>query len=46
MKPVDVTRDRVDDVRKTFQRKRTTRNSDVRVGDKVRISKVKSVFAK
>ena len=46
MKPVDVTRDRVDEVRKTFQRKRTTAKSDVRVGDKVRISKVKSVFAK
>ena len=46
MKPVDVMRDTVDEVRKTFQRKRTVTKSDVHVGDKVRISKVKSVFAK
>ena len=46
MKPVDVKSDTTDDVRKTFQRKRTVTKSDVRVGDKVRISKVKSVFAK
>ena len=46
MKPVDVTRDTVDEVRKTFQRKRTVTKSDVHVGDKVRVSKVKSVFAK
>lgn len=46
MRPADVTSDTVDDVRQSFQRKRTIRKSDVRVGDKVRISKVKSVFAK
>ena len=46
LKPVDVTSERVDEVRETFQRKRPTRQSDVHVGDKVRISKVKSVFAK
>ena len=46
MKPAEVTTEQVDEVRKTFQRKRVTRKNDVHVGDKVRISKVKSVFAK
>lgn len=46
MKPAEVTSEQVDKVRKTFQRKRVIRKNDVYVGDKVRISKVKSVFAK
>lgn len=46
LKPVDVTSENVDEVRKTFQRKRVVTKSDVRVGDKVRISKVKSIFEK
>ena len=46
MKPADVSSDSVDNVRKTFQQKTNTSKSDVKVGDKVRISKVKSTFAK
>ena len=46
LKPVDVVGENVDKVRKTFQRKRTVNKNDVHVGDKVRISKVKSIFAK
>lgn len=45
-KPVDVAAENVDEIRKTFQRKSNVTKSDVQVGDKVRISKVKSVFAK
>ena len=46
MKPADVTSDSVDDIRKTFEQKTNVTKSDVKVGDKVRISKVKSTFAK
>ena len=46
MKPADVNSNHVDKIRKTFQRKTAVTKSDVRVGDKVRISKVKSVFDK
>jgi transposase InsO family protein len=46
LRPVDVNADNVDKVRESFQRKRTHVKSDVKIGDKVRISKVKSVFAK
>jgi transposase InsO family protein len=46
MRPADVNGENVDEVRKTFQHKRGVSKTDVRVGDKVRISKVKSVFAK
>ena len=46
MKPADVQGSNVDKVRKTFQRKPTNSKSDVKVGDTVRISKVKSVFEK
>ena len=46
MKPADVSGDNVDKVRKSFQRKRIASKRDVRVGDTVRISKVKNVFEK
>ena len=46
LKPVDVNSDTVDEVRQSFQRKRAVGKSDVQVGEKVRISKVRSVFAK
>ena len=46
MKPADVSSDNVDNVRETFTQKANVSNSDVKVGDKVRISKVKSTFAK
>ena len=47
-KPADVTADTVDELRdKMHQRKKPARGQrDIRVGDKVRISKVKSIFAK
>ena len=47
-KPVDVTASNVDEIReKAFKRRPTSKEkSDIQVGDKVRISKVKSVFAK
>ena len=45
-RPVDVTSANVDQVRKTFEQKANITKSDVKVGDKVRISKVKSTFAK
>lgn len=45
-KPADVTSDSVDEVRKTFEQKTNVTKDDVKVGDKVRISKVKSIFAK
>lgn len=45
-RPADVTSDKVDEVRKTFKQKENVSASDVKVGDKVRISKVKSTFAK
>ena len=47
-KPADVTANVVDELRdKMHQRKKPARGQqDIRVGDKVRISKVKSVFAK
>lgn len=46
LKPADVTVDKVDQVRETFQRQPSVKKSNIRVGDKVRISKVKSIFAK
>ena len=46
LKPADVNSEKVDEVRKSFQRKRAATKTDIHVGDKVRISKVKSVFAK
>ena len=46
MKPADVSSDNVDNVRETFTQKANVSNSDVKVGDKVRVSKVKSTFAK
>lgn len=46
LKPANVSSDNVDVVRQSFRQKRVTTKSDVHVGDKVRISKVKSVFAK
>lgn len=46
LKPADVNSDNVDRVRQSFKQKRVITKSDLHVGDKVRISKVKSVFAK
>ena len=46
MKPADVDSTNVDEVRKTFHQPPNTTKSDLHVGDKVRISKVKSIFAK
>ena len=46
MRPVDVTSENVDDVRKTFYQPSIKSKSDIKIGDLVRISKVKSVFAK
>ena len=45
-KPVDVNNSNVDEIRKTFHQKPNTTSSDLKIGDKVRISKVKSVFEK
>ena len=47
-RPVDVVPDRVDEMReREYRRRKPPRGKDdVRVGDKVRISKVKTVFAK
>ena len=46
LRPADVNADNVDRVSETFQCKRNSAKSDVKIGDKVLISKVKSVFAK
>ena len=47
-KPADVTANNVDEIReKAFKRlPASNKKSDIKVGDKVRISKVKSIFAK
>ena len=46
LKPVDVNYSTIDDVRKTFHQQSNTTIDDINIGDKVRISKVKSVFGK
>ena len=47
-KPIDVTRENVAEVREEvyLKRSRSKEKSDINVGDKVRISKVKSIFEK
>lgn len=47
-RPVDVTSTNVDEIREKVFKKRpeSQRKSNIKVGDKVRISKVKSIFAK